>query len=66
MDNKVSINVITLNINGFTSSENYMNMLCEDDVNTILCVQEHWLRPAYKNIKLVNQLHMVHPSFDSY
>ena len=66
MDNKVSINVITHNINGFTSSENYMNMLCEDDVNTILCVQEHWLRPAYKNIKSVNQLRMVHPSFDGY
>ena len=66
MDDKVSINVISHNINGFASSESYLNMLCEDNVNSILCVQEHWLRPTYKKMKSVNQLRLVHESFDGY
>ena len=63
---KVSINLVTHNINGFSSSENYLNMVCNDDLNSIICIQEHWLRPAYKNLKSINQLRTVHHAFDGY
>ena len=66
MDEKVSINIISHNINGFTSSENFLKMLCDDDANSILCIQEHWLRPVFKNIKSINQLRTVHHAFDGY
>ena len=66
MDEKVRINLVSHNINGFSSSEDYLNMLCEDDRNSIICVQEHWLRPTYKNIKSVTQLQSVHDAFDGY
>ena len=66
MDDKVSVNIVSHNINGFSSSQDYLNMLCEDDCNSVICVQEHWLRPAYKNIKSVNQLRTVHHAFDGY
>ena len=67
MENKkVSINLVSHNINGFSGSESYLNMLCEDDSNSILCIQEHWLRPAYKNLKSINQLRTVHDNFDGY
>ena len=66
MDKKVSIKVVSHNINGFSGSEDYLSMLCEDDNNSIICVQEHWLRPAYKNLKSVNQLRTVHDAFDGY
>ena len=56
MDKKVSIKVVSHNINGFSGSEDYLSMLCEDDYNSIICVQEHWLRPAYKNLKSVNHI----------
>ena len=41
-------------------------MMCEDDFYSILCIQEHWLRPAYKRLKSVNQLRTVHEHFDGY
>ena len=63
---KVSISISSHNINGFTSSEPYLHMRCCDNLNSIFCVQEHWLRPVYKNLKSVNQLRSVHPSFDGY
>ena len=66
MDNKVSINLVSHNINGFTSSESYLNELCENNLNSIICVQEHWLRPVHKNVKSVNQLRTVHHAFDGY
>ena len=66
MDDKVRINLVSHNINGFNSSESFLNMVCEDDHNSILCVQEHWLRPAYKKLKSVNQLRTVHECFDGY
>ena len=66
MDKKVSIKVVSYNINGFSGSEDYLSKLCEDDNNSIICVQEHWLRPAYKNLKSVNQLRTVHDAFDGY
>ena len=64
--NKVSVSILSHNINGFSSSESFLHMRCDDDPNSIICVQEHWLRPAYKNIKSVNQLRNVHPKFDGY
>ena len=41
-------------------------MRCSENSNSIFCIQEHWLRPVYKNIKSINQLRSVHPSFDGY
>ena len=65
-NNKVSINLVSHNINGFSGSERYLKTVCEDDPNSIICVQEHWLRPAFKNMKSVNQLRTVHDAFDGY
>ena len=64
--NKVSISLSSHNINGFASSESFLHMRCSDEANSIFCVQEHWLRPVYKKVKSVNQLRLVHPSFDGY
>ena len=63
---KVSINISSHNINGFNGSSHYLKARCESDSDSVLCVQEHWLRPAYKNIKSINQLRVVHPHFDGY
>ena len=64
--NKVRINIVSHNINGFSGCKDYLKMKCDDDANSILCLQEHWLRPAYKNMKSINQLRTVHPRFDGY
>ena len=64
--NKVSVSILSHNINGFSSSESFLRMRCDDDPNSIICVQEHWLRPTYKNMKSINQLRNVHPKFDGY
>ena len=52
------------NVNGY--KEDYMNSRCNDSIDTIFCLQEHWLRPAYKKIRGLNQLRVAHPSFDGY
>ena len=66
MANKVSINLSTHNIHGFHGSKDYLNARCGRISDSIICVQEHWLRPAYKNLKSVNQIRVVHPEFDGY
>ena len=66
MDKKVRLNLVSHNINGFNSSESFLRTLCEDDFDSIICIQEHWLRPAYKKLKSVNQLRTVHDNFDGY
>ena len=66
MNEKVSITLFSFNVNGFTSSEQFLNSMCCNNANFILCLQEHWLRPAYKRMKSVNQLRTIHPSFDGY
>ena len=67
MENKkVRINLTSHNINGFSGSEHYLKTRCNDNANSIICVQEHWLRPVYKRIKSINQLRTVHTSFDGY
>ena len=66
MDNKVSIHISTHNIHGFQSNSHYVKARCDKLSNSILCVQEHWLRPAYKNLKGMNQVRVVHPDFDGY
>ena len=66
MANKVSINLSTHNIHGFNSNSHYLKDRCEKNPDSILCIQEHWLRPAYKNIKSINQIRVVHPDFDGY
>ena len=66
MENKVRISLSTHNINGFKGSEHYLKSLCDNQPNSILCLQEHWLRPTYKKIRGLNQLRMIHPLFDGY
>ena len=66
MENKVSIQLSSHNINGFASSEHFISTKCDENENRIICVQEHWLRPAFKNIRSINQLRSIHPSFDGY
>ena len=39
---------------------------CNNNLNSIFCIQEHWLRPAFKNFRSINQLRVVHPLFDGY
>ena len=64
MANKVSITISSHNINGF--KEDYVHSRCNSNLNSIHCIQEHWLRPAHKKIRGVNQLRVVHPAFDGY
>ena len=64
MANKVSISLSTHNVNGF--KQDYLNSRCVNDPNSILCIQEHWLRPAHKNFCSINQLRSVHSAFDGY
>ena len=64
MANKVSIRLSTHNINGF--KEDYLNSRCDANTNSILCIQEHWLRPTYKKVKGINQLRTIHSLFDGY
>ena len=66
MESKVSITITSHNINGFSSSEPFLRDKCSDNDSNIICVQEHWLKPAYKNLKSINQLRTVHPDFDGY
>ena len=67
MENKkVRISLTSHNINGFSGSEHYLKTRCNDNANSIICVQEHWLRPVYKRIKSINQLRTVHSAFDGY
>ena len=63
---KVSINIATHNIHGFNGSSHYLHDQCSKNPNSIICVQEHWLRPPFKNVKSINQIRVVHPSFDGY
>ena len=64
MAKKVSIRLSTHNINGY--KEEYLNSRCNDNLNSILCIQEHWLRPTHKKYRSINQLRTVHPLFDGY
>ena len=66
MDNEVSINIVSHNINGFSSSADFLKESCDENLNSIFCIQEHWLCPGYKRIKSINQLRTVHSSFDGY
>ena len=66
MANKVSITISTHNIHGFNSSSQYLRDRCEANPESIFCIQEHWLRPVYKNVKSINQVRVVHPDFDGY
>ena len=63
---KVSIAISTHNIHGFKSNSHYLNERCNKLSNSIFCIQEHWLRPAYKNVKSMNQIRVVHSDFDGY
>ena len=66
MANKVSITLSTHNIHGFNGSREFLKDRCERLPNSIFCIQEHWLRPPFKNFKSINQIRSVHSKFDGY
>ena len=66
MESKVSITLTSYNVNGFSGSESFLREKCNENESNFICIQEHWLRPAYKNLKSINQLRTVHPAFDGY
>ena len=41
-------------------------MLCNDLPDSVLALQEHWLKPPYKKHCGTNQLRFIHDSFDGY
>ena len=56
----------THNINGFDRHADFLKTRCENEPDTIQCIQEHWLRPPFKKIKGVNKLRHLHKDFDGY
>ena len=64
MAKKVSMKISSHNVNGY--KEDYINSRCNNSLNSIFCIQEHWLRPTHKKIRSINQLRVAHPSFDGY
>ena len=66
MDLSQTISIITHNVNGFKHSKNFLYSQCAKKSNSILAIQEHWLRPPYKKQFGVNQLRCLHPDFDGY
>ena len=58
--------ISTHNINGFERHADFLRARCENESNTVQCIQEHWLRPPFKKIKGENKLQHVHKDFDGY
>ena len=56
----------THNINGFGRHKAFLQSRCNQEPNTIHCLQEHWLLPPTKHRKGVNELSCVHKDFDGY
>ena len=62
----LSLKLRSHNINGFSNSKNFLFDECNSNSFSIMAVQEHWLRPAYRKMKGTNQLKVLHPGFDAY
>ena len=54
------------NINGFDSSHEFLAQECEENSFSVLAMQEHWLRPAYRKQKGINRLKSLHPNYDAF
>ena len=52
--------------NSFNSSKEFLYSECHDNSFSILAIQEHWLRPAYRKTTGTNQLKVLHPKFDAF
>ena len=62
----ITIKIASHNINGFSGSKDFLNSRCESEDYAIFAVQEHWLKPAFRKNKGVNQLRSVHPKYDGF
>ena len=66
MDNSAVITISTHNVNGIKRGKDFLTTKCESNPNSIMAIQEHWLRPPYKKQYGVNQLRCLHSNFDGY
>ena len=62
----MSIKLISHNINGFDRNADFVRDLCSPLPSCIYGLQEHWLRPPYKNYPGVNKLKTLHPELDGW
>ena len=60
------ITISTQNVNGYSRNKDFLFTLCEENKNSIRAIQEHWLKPPYKNHSGVNQMRNLHPEFDGF
>ena len=60
------ISISTHNVNGFVNSREFIRSRCNDEPDTIQCIQEHWLRPPFKDIKGINEFRHIHEDFDGF
>ena len=63
---KRTFKLSTHNLNGFARNEDFLRSRCENEPETIHCLQEHWLRPPFKKTKGVNRFRHLHKDFDGY
>ena len=61
-----TLTVSTQNVNGYSRNKDFLFTLCEENKNSIRAIQEHWLKPPYKNHSGVNQMRNLHPEFDRF
>jgi hypothetical protein len=67
MNNNVqTVTIRTHNINGFNHSKQFIKSSCDNDLNLIYALQEHWLKPPLKKHLGTNQLKTVHDTFDGW
>ena len=63
---KQTIKISSHNINGFSRNKEFLKTRCSNEPDSIICLQEHWLRPPFKRVQGVNQLKNVHKNFDGW
>ena len=54
------------NVNGFEHSREFLYDECRSDSFSLLAIQEHWLRPAYRKQMGINRMKVLHPDFDAF
>ena len=57
--------ISTHNVNGYSRNKDFLHSICDNNPNSIRAIQEHWLKPPYKNHSGVNQLRNLHHDFES-
>ena len=62
----VTLNIVSFNVMGFNKSKSFLRSYLENNSNTILAIQEHWLLPSFKKSSGVNALKNVHDDFDGW